>query len=670
MPYRLELLGRAELRDEHGLDVGGILAQPKRLGLLTYLTIATPRGFHRRDVLLSLLWPDVPESRGRNALRQALFHLREHMPGALISRQDGAIAIAPGTITCDVHDFEAAAQRRDASAVGALYGGDLIPAFSIGDAEPFNEWLEDRRAELRALYDRRSGSSPTAAPTPTRDKVSTIAVEPFTNLNADAAHENFARIAADAALAGAIDTRLVTVAANSRESPGLRISGSYRKDGEQLRVHARLEDVAAGRILGVIDDLLVSPAQITSAAEELRRRVGGLVASHSDRRVESWASAVARAPTLDHHREYTMGIERHLAGDYATAVRHFVAATDVEKGFTVPLIWAIQACCNAADYSRASDILSSLAAHRLTLSPAEQLTCDYFGSWLEGDRGGALRILKRIAELVPETEVLSQLGRDALLCNHPRYAVEVLGRANPERGWLPGWVPYWRRLTEAYHALGEHAAELEAAQLARRLHPQSMSTILLEARAWAGAGNVEEVARVCDDAMSMADDAFTTVGDVLVVASRELRAHGRGEASAALVQAAADWAIAAPDKCRSTARAAFYDARRFDELVPLLDDEPESVGYRSLVAAHRGQQAAARGGMLALRKLSGRERYGSHLAWAARVAARIGQHDDAIQFLRGAFARGMGYGVDIHADPDLGLLSEHRAFRDLMRPRG
>jgi hypothetical protein len=670
MPYRLELLGRAELRDGNGADVGGVLAQPKRLGLLTYLSIATPRGFHRRDVLLSLLWPDVTESRGRNALRQALFHLREHLPGALISRQDGAIAIAPGTVTCDVHDFESAAKRADSSAVNALHGGELLPAFLIGDADPFNEWLEERRAELRSLHAKSSGMPTAVATTPSRETGWTVVVESFSNLTGDAGQEHFSRIAAEAALAGAIDTRLMTVAADPSNAPRLRIVGSYRKDGECLRVHARLEDVAAGRVLGVIDDLVVSPAEANVAAAELRRRVGGLVASHSDRRLESWANAVSRAPTLDHHREYTMGIERHLAGDYSAAVGHFTAAADAPHGFTIPLIWAIQACCNALDFSRASDILASLAAHRLSLPPAEQLTCDYFGSWLEGDRGGALRILKRIADLVPETEVLSQLGRDALLCNHPRYAVEVLGRANPERGWLPGWVPYWRRLTEACHALGDHAAELEAAQLARRLHPQSMSTVLLEARAWAAAGDVDAVERVCGDAMSLADDAFTSAGDVLLVASRELHTHGRADGATMLVESAADWGAMAPERFRSTARAALYDAKRFDELAPLLDNGPEGVGYRSLVAAHDGLLIAAREGMLALRKLSGRERYGSHLAWSARVAARIGQHDDAIQFLRGAFARGMGYSVDLHADPDLAPLATHRAFQELMRPKG
>jgi hypothetical protein len=36
-----------------------ILAASKGAALLTYLAIATPRGFHRRDTLLALLWPEL-----------------------------------------------------------------------------------------------------------------------------------------------------------------------------------------------------------------------------------------------------------------------------------------------------------------------------------------------------------------------------------------------------------------------------------------------------------------------------------------------------------------------------------------------------------------------------------------------------------------------------------
>jgi len=54
---RLRVLGTVDLRDDGGRDLNAILAQPKRLALLTYLALARPSGFHRREVLLSISWP-------------------------------------------------------------------------------------------------------------------------------------------------------------------------------------------------------------------------------------------------------------------------------------------------------------------------------------------------------------------------------------------------------------------------------------------------------------------------------------------------------------------------------------------------------------------------------------------------------------------------------------
>ena len=63
MPRRtmieLRTLGGLDLHDARGRELRVISAASKRTALLTYLAIATPRGFRRRDTLLALLWPDL-----------------------------------------------------------------------------------------------------------------------------------------------------------------------------------------------------------------------------------------------------------------------------------------------------------------------------------------------------------------------------------------------------------------------------------------------------------------------------------------------------------------------------------------------------------------------------------------------------------------------------------
>ena len=62
---RFRTLGGVELKGPEGHSIQSVLARPKLLGLLAYLAAASPRGFHRRDTLLALLWEDLDEDRLR-----------------------------------------------------------------------------------------------------------------------------------------------------------------------------------------------------------------------------------------------------------------------------------------------------------------------------------------------------------------------------------------------------------------------------------------------------------------------------------------------------------------------------------------------------------------------------------------------------------------------------
>src|SRR5690349_12722281 len=252
--YSLKLLGQADLRDAAGNSVGAVLAQPKRFALLAYLVLASPRGFHRRDLLLSLFWPEMPEARARNALRQALFHLRELLPDVILSRPDGSIGVDRDRIDCDVIDFE-----RNAAA----YPGDLLPVFSIGDAEPFNEWLDGYRAALRRRYETlasTNGAAGTTRNTHDRSGPVTVAVTGFRNLTGDPSRDHVGQIAAEAVIAELTAARLATAVSSSGTTEfTFMISGSFRADASGLVFHAQLQD-QSGRVVGVITDSVGEPA--------------------------------------------------------------------------------------------------------------------------------------------------------------------------------------------------------------------------------------------------------------------------------------------------------------------------------------------------------------------------------------------------------------------------
>src|SRR2546425_9525676 len=88
----LRTLGVVDLRDRDGRELRAVLAQPKRLALLVYLAVARPRGFHRRDTLLALFWPELEQGRARAALRKAVLVVRQGLdPAGRGGREGGGL---------------------------------------------------------------------------------------------------------------------------------------------------------------------------------------------------------------------------------------------------------------------------------------------------------------------------------------------------------------------------------------------------------------------------------------------------------------------------------------------------------------------------------------------------------------------------------------------------
>ncbi|MFW6079104.1 MAG: BTAD domain-containing putative transcriptional regulator [Gemmatimonadota bacterium] len=148
-----------EFKTLGGLDLHGgpderrlrsVLSQVKRVGLLAYLLLARPRGFHRRDTLLAIFWPESSDSRARHALNQATYVLRRALgPDVIEGRGREEIGVRPGAIDCDAVRFDAALDAGDATGALELYAGELLPGFHLAAGGAFERWLEGERARLR-----------------------------------------------------------------------------------------------------------------------------------------------------------------------------------------------------------------------------------------------------------------------------------------------------------------------------------------------------------------------------------------------------------------------------------------------------------------------------------------------------------------------------------------
>lgn len=147
---QLRTLGALDLRMPDGSEVRSVLAQPRRAALLVYLAVATPRGFHRRDRLLSLFWPESEEGRARASLSRAIYFLRRELgDGFIISRGDDELGLSEEHFWCDAVAFDQALRSGQSGKALELYRGDLLPDFFTTNAKGFEDWLENERARFR-----------------------------------------------------------------------------------------------------------------------------------------------------------------------------------------------------------------------------------------------------------------------------------------------------------------------------------------------------------------------------------------------------------------------------------------------------------------------------------------------------------------------------------------
>lgn len=144
----LRCLGSVDLQSAGKTFKTRALSQPKRLALLVYLATATPRGFHQRDELVALFWPEADEAHARASLRITLHFLRRELGDVFEVRGD-EVAANTQLLWCDVAAFDAALTAGALQRALTLYGGNFLPGFHLSDLIEFEHWVARERDRLR-----------------------------------------------------------------------------------------------------------------------------------------------------------------------------------------------------------------------------------------------------------------------------------------------------------------------------------------------------------------------------------------------------------------------------------------------------------------------------------------------------------------------------------------
>ena len=469
---------------------------------------------------------------------------------------------------------------------------------------------------------------------------------------------------------------------------GLAVLGSMYRHDDGIEFHAQITDEVRGRILHTLDPVLGDPREPRPALTLLRDRIMAALAAAVDPRLGALASGAGQPPRYDAYLAFTAGVEIFYGGRRARdALPYFRRAAALDSTYALPLIWAAWAHAGTAldQCDSTAAIAERLTAMRLT--SLEQMQIDRVMARCRGDLAAAYALGSRLAEAVPRSELMwEQHAVDALDINRPREAVTILERLHPDSGALSGRAGYYNWLTNAYHLLGEHDRELDAAERARRRFPRNLATLRMELLALAALGRVREVNARLDEINTLPPDPIRLPAPVMRETALDLAAHGDSAAARAALDRMLAWLGSKPAAEQATEHLRFeralthYAAGYADSAraiaAQLARAHPRNAQYAGLLgvlAAQRGDRAeAARLDRLlvALERPLGR---GQATYWRSCIAALLGQRDTAVDLLARALEAGYVYQVrflNVHVEPSFRTLREYPRFQKLLAPKG
>lgn len=122
--------------------------------LLIYLVCEAERP-HQREVLMELLWPEMPQTSAQANMRQTLYRLRKLIPEVKGRNRNAVPFLVTTRQTIQINpdadyflDVIAFIKSEPSQAI-SLYRGDFLADFYLPDSEPFEEWVGSRRAAYR-----------------------------------------------------------------------------------------------------------------------------------------------------------------------------------------------------------------------------------------------------------------------------------------------------------------------------------------------------------------------------------------------------------------------------------------------------------------------------------------------------------------------------------------
>jgi tRNA A-37 threonylcarbamoyl transferase component Bud32/tetratricopeptide (TPR) repeat protein len=523
-----------------------------------------------------------------------------------------------------------------------------------------------------------------------------VAVAPFDNGGVGSLPNALGSMAADWVVQGLTNTEMVEVQSlgdarasgpprvqAGRVNASVYVTGSYYAVGDSVQFQARIADVASGDVLAVTEPTGAPLRDPTRGLDLLRQRVFLALAGQTDPRLRAYGKQSVQPPSLESYEAYERGMDAFAAAQWREATRELETAYRRDTNFVRAWVLCGVAHGNLGEWPVVDSIAHVLLRRSAHLAAADRYFVRWLAADIDGPRLDALELLRKSDALAPGTLWSFQHAWEANQLNRPREALGALQRVDTARGEAHSFASYWYQLTLAYHMLGDYHAELRAATVARRALPNSPSPLVWWSRALIAAGNVDDARRLADSVSTQLTRDPETPVRLLTEVATWAAWHGRPDLArevaerAMRVSAAHSHAASIAPHQYELARALYIaghwsEARKIFESLIVTDSARLAYrGYLGVLAARRGDRVAAQETADSIGRLTSRYLFADPARWRARIAAQLGNRDEATRLLDQEPQAGAGSSPLLPlGDFDLIPLQSYPPFKALIAPKG
>jgi tetratricopeptide (TPR) repeat protein len=312
----------------------------------------------------------------------------------------------------------------------------------------------------------------------------------------------------------------------------------------------------------------------------------------------------------------------------------------------------------------------------------EMYVIDYAGARLRGDREGQYRAQRRAKDLYGTTYFNYPIALNAYWINRPKEAIKMLKALDLDDPWVSDWGGYWGVLTWAYHMIGQHEQGLKEAQREQKMNPESWGSLSHELEALSAMGKIDEINQVIEESYEFPPSQSWNPGDLMRLAGMGLRAYGYLEDSSQILHRALLWYEAQPQDVKKT-RSHRYDVARIlyhlekwweaqEIFKDLYDENPDylpNFGYLGTIAARMGNEEEALRISEELKNIDRPYLHGENTYWRSRIAALLGEKEQAIELIRDSLLQGQTYNI-LYWNMDYECLEDYPPYIEIKKPKG